>query len=86
MEEQISVKDFLKINFVEDYLIHDNEGKPHSPLSQLLQDFAKIHVKAALDKASKEAKLIKYTDNFGDPDKYLDKNSIINAYPLTNIK
>lgn len=49
-------------------------------------EFAKLHVTAALEKASREAELIKYTDDWGDPAVYLNKASILNAYPLDLIK
>ena len=43
--------------------------------------FAKIHVRAALKTAAKEAVT---EEVWGDC--YVDKNSILNSYPLTNIK
>jgi len=46
-------------------------------------EFAKLHVEAALKAAAENAdtRLIIYTD-----DEEIDKSSILNAYPLTNIK
>ena len=46
-------------------------------------EFAKLHVEAALKQASEEAhtKDVAYTD-----DVEVDKQSILNSYPLTNIK
>lgn len=55
-------------------------------------EFAKLHVKAALEKAAKYADLhSKYKPKIGElPDincnKYIYQNSILNAYPLENIK
>jgi hypothetical protein len=56
-------------------------------------EFAKIHVEAALQKASIKAKQIEdpyaYTGNTGSEypaDYIIDKNSILNAYPEFNIK
>ena len=57
-----------------------------------LIEFAKLHVKAALEKAAKYADLhSKYKPKIGElPDincnKYIYQNSILNAYPLENIK
>jgi len=52
--------------------------------SDIMIEFAKFHVEAAL-KAASESR-----DNFykGDPKHYneFSKDAIINAYPLTNIK
>jgi len=46
-----------------------------------MKEFAKLHVEAALNKASKEAQLT------GDGlYEWVDEDSILNAYPLTNIK
>lgn len=50
----------------------------------LMIEFAKLHVEAALKAASEnaETRYIPYTD-----DEYeIDKNSILNSYPLDNIK
>jgi hypothetical protein len=46
-------------------------------------EFAKLHVEAALEKASEEAKIIKSV-NFGW--EKIDKDSILKSYPLENIK
>jgi hypothetical protein len=49
----------------------------------LMIEFAKLHVEAALKAASEDAhtKDVPYTD-----DVEVDKDSILNAYPLENIK
>lgn len=55
----------------------------------LLKEFAKLHVKAALTEASKKAKTKKtYRGNDSSMlvKKVIDKDSILNSYPLTNIK
>ena len=52
-------------------------------------EFAKLHVEAALKEVSKKAVL---TDEVCDVlqehwfDEYIDKDSILNSYPLDNIK
>jgi hypothetical protein len=46
-------------------------------------EFAKLHVEAALKAASKNADTI-HIRNTNDYE--IDKESILNAYPLTNIK
>ena len=48
---------------------------------ELMVEFAKLHVEAALYIASERADL---TDNGRFP--YVDKASILNSYPLSNIK
>lgn len=56
-------------------------------------EFAKHHVKLSLEEASKKAKIIEdpysYTGNTGSeyfPDYIVDKKSILESYPLRNIK
>lgn len=61
----------------------------HKDVEQAMIEFAKMHVQAALEVASENAETKEEYDNIYDPnDKYyvVDKNSILNSYPLTNIK
>lgn len=50
--------------------------------------FAKLHVEAALKEASEKAELEKLApwDEDNGLFRYIDKNSILNSYPLENIK
>lgn len=48
---------------------------------KVMIEFTKLHVQAALKEASENAKIFSYV-NMAE----LDKESILNAYPLTNIK
>lgn len=52
--------------------------------TEMMVEFAKIHVKEALKQASENAeqKWVKYTDN----DYEIDKESILKSYPLKNIR
>jgi hypothetical protein len=59
----------------------------------MMIEFAKLHVEAALKEASEKVRQIEdpyaYTGNTGSEypaDYIVDKDSILNAYPLTNIK
>ena len=52
-------------------------------------EFAKLHVEAALKEASKKAKITyDYSGNTGSEycDEFVDKDSILNSYPLDKIK
>jgi hypothetical protein len=63
-------------------LIHENVYK-------FAIEFAKLHVEAALKAASEKAKIkYEYSGNTGSEycDEYVDLNSILNAYPESNIK
>jgi hypothetical protein len=49
-------------------------------------EFAKMHVEAALKEASEKALTTWATTDFYDKNKVVSKNSILKSYPLTNIK
>lgn len=51
-------------------------------LDEKLITFAKMHVEEALKQASEKAT----TDGYGDGYAGIDEESILNAYPLENIK
>ena len=53
-------------------------------VTDMLIEFAKLHVEQALKEASENADTIYRGDSFGDY--IVDKDSILNAYPLENIK
>ena len=52
----------------------------------MMIEFAKLHVEMALKEASENAELKYRINDISCNDKILDKKSILNAYPLTNIK
>lgn len=58
-----------------------NKQLPMKNIPDAMIEFAQMHVEAALEKASEDAE----TDG-GDGYGWVDKGSILNAYPLTNIK
>lgn len=69
----------------EEWLKHFEENAyPGTPISECMIEFAKLHVETALKIASEnaETKWVEYTDH----DYEIDKDSILNAYLLTNIK
>lgn len=70
----LTAKDFLK-----KYLAENPECK----FDEVMVEFARLHVKRALKDASDnvELTLIKYTDDYE-----VNKDSILNSYPLDNIK
>lgn len=56
---------------------------------ELMVEFAKIHVEAALKEASEKAKLTSEVCEVLQEhwfEEYIDKNSILNSYSLDNIK
>jgi hypothetical protein len=58
-------------------------------ISEIMIEFAQLHVKEALYEASEQAKIqYDYSGNTGSEfcDEYIDKDSILNAYPYNNIK
>ena len=83
MENKIpTAKEFIEINS-ENYSLIDIEG--------IMIEFTKLHVESALKEASNKA-LLKDEGRYvlGDEDWHedlvVDKKSILNAYPLTNVK
>lgn len=51
-----------------------------------IQEFAKLHVKAALKTAADKAKIQYPNEWMGIKVHQINKDSILSAYPLTNIK
>jgi len=71
----------------EEFLRENFEANAINP--SILIEFAKMHVKAALEAASKKAGIKQdWSGNTGSEycEEYVDKESILNAYPETNIK
>lgn len=52
--------------------------------TEMMIEFAKYHVTEALKKASEKASL--KCGEYSSDDFYIDTDSILNAYPLSNIK
>ena len=48
--------------------------------------FAKLHVAAALEAAAENAIARERNEDFGTGEIWVDKNSVLTAYPLNNIK
>jgi len=74
--------------FIEQYLrgdrVHDDINKvvDEEEAIEAMIEFAKLHVEAALKNASEDVELETY-GNFGNS---VNKDSILNSYPLENIK
>jgi hypothetical protein len=83
-----------KIPTAEAWLKHFEENAyPGTSISECMIDFAKLHVEQALKEASEKAETkIKMIDYVGVraggqyEDKVVDKESILNSYPLEKIK
>ena len=82
----VTTKELLKKEFSMTYMVEDELiiTNGNDIIEKMLIDFAKFHVQAALNAASIHAKLkrIDFTVN----DYMVDKESILNSYPLKNIK
>jgi hypothetical protein len=61
-----------------------NNGQ-HQSTSKMMIAFAQMHVEQALKEAVESVNIYDYAEN-KDYSKFLEKESILNAYPLTNIK
>ncbi len=74
---------------VEEFLPKNENGRySRNEVEKAMIEFAKLHVEAALKEASKKAQIkYEYSGNVGEYcDEFVDVNSIINSYPLENIK
>jgi hypothetical protein len=80
-----------EIPTAEEFLISKNMPgfAKHTVVTQWMADFAKMHVEAALKEASEKAKTSEFWEgNTGSEycETIVDKESILNSYPLNNIK
>lgn len=75
----------MKINTAQDYAdgICIRQNPKNGLIKEALIEFAKFHVEAALEEASKKAEAKNGPGEWSYL--YVDENSIINSYPLTNI-
>jgi len=75
----------MKINTAQDYAdgICIRQNPKNGLIKEALIEFAKLHVEAALKEASKKAEAKNGPGEWSYL--YVDENSIINSYPLTNI-
>lgn len=70
-----TAKEFLKSEFC-DHLTEEGRAI----------EFAKLHVKQALEAANKKGKIYNYDGEIDDKNHYINEESILNSYPLSNIK
>ena len=85
-----------KIPTAEEFLTISDEfevletRKQEEVVTKTMIEFAKLHVEAALKEASEKAKTFDvYNESCGDLEckvTFIKKDSIINSYPLENIK
>ena len=75
----MTAKEFIKREY--DDLDHSNMD-----IEYLMKEFAKYHVEQALIAASNEAQAKENPADYGTGEIWVDKDSILNAYPLENIK
>lgn len=59
---------------------------PFPKLEDAMIEFAKLHVEAALKAASENAEVVNKPKFSGDYNPVVDEDSILNAYPLDQIK
>ncbi len=78
MEKIPTAEEFLRKNI--DYVLSENDCK--EDVENAMIEFAKLHVEAALKAASENVKT-KITNRNAS---YVDKDSILNSYPLEKIK
>ena len=85
--------------FIQNFLIKNHKGNVGNNIEMIMIEFAQMHVKAALEEASYNAVLASYDNNANKPgtsgfttmtvngiEWRPCSKSILNSYPLTNIK
>lgn len=74
----------MKTLTAEEFMHANLEAMDNVDVERVMIEFAKLHVGAALEAAASDAHttLVPFTDN----EQQVDKESILTAYPLTNIK
>ena len=88
MEQIPTAKDYISKNLT-DFWEGGKAQYNGEDVEKTMIEFAKLHVEAALKQASEEAKITyDYSGNTGSEycDEFVDKDSILNSYPLENIK
>jgi hypothetical protein len=78
-----------QIPTAEQFLNRDESGVFNQvDIAQAMIEFAKLHVELALKAASEKAETLHEPHWSGEQEgnTYIDKDSILNAYPLTNIQ
>ena len=82
-----TAEEFFKTEFNNSSCHIDYDTAGLNTIKRSMIEFAKLHVEAALKEASEKAAL-DYGDYIADGHygRVIDKDSILNAYPLINIK
>jgi hypothetical protein len=78
--ENITAEEFLQNNLTISHFYNDEYGKMcclSDEMQKAMIEFAKLHVESALKEANKKAIMTGYVDS---------GQTILNAYPLENIK
>lgn len=94
LKTNIKLNNMSKILTAKEYLIISDEfetletREQEEAVTKAMIEFAKLHVEAALKAADQNAsvEIIDYDELDNHPIYSLDSKSILNAYPLTNIK
>jgi hypothetical protein len=71
--------------FVQNFLLKNHKGNVGSNNEKLMIEFAKLHVEAALKEVINNVEIDDY-DVHGQYSPSINENSILNSYPLDNIK
>ena len=85
-----TAEEYIENNMI-DYWDGGSGQYKEDDVKKALIEFAKLHVEAALKQASKTSKTKRIKvgetiNHYNINENVIDKRSIINAYPLTNIK
>ena len=84
-----TAEEFLEMNPFASYW-YDEKSKTtvcrSDEVEKIMKEYAKLHIEAALKAASEKAKAKEDPNDYGTGEIWVDKKSILSAYPLTLIK
>jgi hypothetical protein len=87
MEKLPTAEEFAKYELTLQHInLNEKTSWKWSDVQILMITFAKLHVQAALQVASETARAKEDPADYGTGEIWVDKQSILSAYPLTNIK
>lgn len=82
----MTAEEFLYSTDIGSVSLNGQKFYPRESLEKAMKEFAKYHVELALKEASEKARAFNKGKFPGDINPQVDMDSILNAYPLENIK
>lgn len=81
-----TAEEFFKFENIKPKITGKGAISPVKAFEELAIEFVKLHVQKALEEVVKKAIVYHFSDGAHGCEYYVDEKSILNAYPLENIK